>query len=150
MRHRLPLLLLLALAGLPLAAGAQVYKWTDANGTVHYADAPPAGGAKYQDVKVATHTTSAPDTPQTTTASRPDDKAAGGDGDATQPPSRVEDTPDNRKKLCDNLDANIKLLTSDRVVVTQDADGHEKAMSDDGREQQLAQARRQQAKFCAD
>jgi len=33
----------------PLVA-AQAYKWTDANGTVHYSDAPPPQGTKYNKV----------------------------------------------------------------------------------------------------
>ncbi len=40
---------LIAVALLLLAplATAQVYKWTDASGTVHYSEAPPAQGTKY-------------------------------------------------------------------------------------------------------
>lgn len=39
----------LALA-LPTAAGAALYKWTDANGRVVYSDQPPTGGVKYETV----------------------------------------------------------------------------------------------------
>jgi hypothetical protein len=46
----LRLLLLAMLAG-SLRAGAGVYKWTDAQGRVHYSDDPPAE-AKAQQVKV--------------------------------------------------------------------------------------------------
>ncbi len=144
--RRLPLsLLLLALAGLPPAAGAQVYKWTDANGTVHYADAPPANGTSYQNVKTRTHTPADP--VHTAPARSPDEKDASGHDGAARP-ERVPDTPENRHKLCDNLTSNIQLLESDRVVVTRDGDGHEKAISDDGREQELARARQQYDRFC--
>ena len=34
-------LLLLALLIAPLPAGAEVYKWTDAQGRLHYSDSPP-------------------------------------------------------------------------------------------------------------
>jgi glutaredoxin len=40
-RRMLPGLMLLACACPPLAAVAQMYKWTDAQGTVHYTDTPP-------------------------------------------------------------------------------------------------------------
>ena len=48
-RHELVLLALLALYAPLLAAGIQ--KWTDANGNVHYGDAPPPG-ANTQSVRV--------------------------------------------------------------------------------------------------
>ncbi|MCE7893648.1 MAG: DUF4124 domain-containing protein, partial [Sorangiineae bacterium PRO1] len=47
-RLLLPIVLMLAL---PAFAG-QVYKWTDAKGTVHYSDAPPPQGAHYSRVRV--------------------------------------------------------------------------------------------------
>ena len=42
---------LLLAASLALPAGAQIYKWTDSTGKVHYGDKPPAG-AKTDQVKV--------------------------------------------------------------------------------------------------
>ncbi|MES2128545.1 MAG: DUF4124 domain-containing protein [Pseudomonadota bacterium] len=48
-RHRLALLVL-AVAALP--AAAQMYKWTDANGKIHYSDTPPLEG-KVEEIKVA-------------------------------------------------------------------------------------------------
>ncbi|MGJ7914505.1 DUF4124 domain-containing protein [Massilia sp. LXY-6] len=52
-RHRLPglpglLYLLLACLAAHLPAAAQVYKWTDAQGTVHYGDSPPPQRAASQ------------------------------------------------------------------------------------------------------
>jgi glutaredoxin len=38
-----PLLSALLLSALPVAAQGQMYKWTDAGGTVHYSDTPPPG-----------------------------------------------------------------------------------------------------------
>lgn len=38
--------LLVLCLSLPLAAVAEVYKWTDASGQVHYSDQPPSGQAK--------------------------------------------------------------------------------------------------------
>ena len=37
----------------PLAAAQQIYKWTDAKGTVHYSQSAPAEGTRYQQVKLA-------------------------------------------------------------------------------------------------
>lgn len=46
-----PLALLATCLVLAFSAGAQVYKWTDSNGNVHYGDAPPQD-AKTSQVKV--------------------------------------------------------------------------------------------------
>jgi hypothetical protein len=40
-------MLLLLLSGMPLAASAGVYKWTDTNGHVFYGDMPPASVQAY-------------------------------------------------------------------------------------------------------
>jgi len=45
------LLLLLAMLALPLAAAADIYRWTDAQGKVHYSDSPPPE-AKAKQVKI--------------------------------------------------------------------------------------------------
>ena len=41
-----PLYFLLILIMLPLPGGAEIYKWIDANGRVHYDDKPPVSGQK--------------------------------------------------------------------------------------------------------
>ncbi len=49
MRHPAPLLIGFAVLALHLFAGtapAEMYKWTDGNGTLHITDYPPAGGGK--------------------------------------------------------------------------------------------------------
>ena len=47
MRFRLPLVVVLAflMALMPMASGAQVYRWVDKNGVVHYGDRKPANAA---------------------------------------------------------------------------------------------------------
>lgn len=49
MRHPVPLLIGFAVLSLSLSAGtapAEMYKWTDKNGTLHITDYPPAGGGR--------------------------------------------------------------------------------------------------------
>jgi glutaredoxin len=46
-----PRFLLLALLALPLAASADIYRWTDAQGKVHYSDSPPPE-VKAQQLKI--------------------------------------------------------------------------------------------------
>ncbi|MET3652647.1 DUF4124 domain-containing protein [Dyella japonica] len=126
----------------PLVA-AQAYKWTDANGTVHYSDAPPPQGTKYNKV-----TTSGSVEPLATPA-----PAVTSDGSAevptkpntTQP---VADTPENRAKLCSNLKSNMETLKSQGPVVMDDG-GQQKVMSTDQRKQQQAAAQSQYQQYCS-
>jgi len=50
-RKWIELAVLAGLLALPLAAGAQVFKWTDSSGKTHYGDAPP-DDVKRQELKV--------------------------------------------------------------------------------------------------
>lgn len=126
----------------PLVA-AQAYKWTDANGTVHYSDAPPPQGTKYNKV-----TTSGSVEPLVTPA-----PAVSSDGSAevptkpnnTQP---VADTPENRAKLCSNLKSNMETLKSQGPVVMDDG-GQQKVMNSDQRKQQQAAAQSQYQQYCS-
>lgn len=53
------LLLLLAMLALPLAAAADIYRWTDAQGKVHYSDSPPPE-AKARQVKIKINSIESP------------------------------------------------------------------------------------------
>ncbi len=46
MKPRLILVVCLAVLATPAAAGADIYRWTDANGVVHFSNEPPPPGAK--------------------------------------------------------------------------------------------------------
>ena len=131
-------LLLLA----PLAA-AQVYKWTDASGTVHYSQAPPAQGTAFKEVK--TTGTVAPRVP-------PPPKAdSEGSLEASAPPEQsskpVADTPENRAKLCASLKANLATLQGGGPVVMQQ-DGKPTALDSAQRKQQISTAQAQYQQYC--
>jgi hypothetical protein len=139
MRRFLPIVLLLIA---PLAS-AQVYKWTDAGGIVHYSDAPPNQGVKYQNV----HTTGtieplAPPPPPAAPA------PASTKAQASNPP--VADTPANRAKLCTQLDTNIALLSKpDPVTTTAGPEGAPVALEGTQRAQALTNAQAQYSQYCA-
>ncbi len=123
----------------PLVA-AQAYKWTDANGTVHYSDAPPATGTKYS--KVTTSGTVEPlaaPAPESTT-----DTSA----KPTQDNKPVANTPQNRAEYCAALKGNIDTLKSSSPVVMEQ-DGQQKVIDADQRKQQQATAETQYQNFCA-
>ncbi|WP_234411381.1 MULTISPECIES: DUF4124 domain-containing protein [Rhodanobacter] len=127
-------LLLLA----PLAA-AQVYKWTDASGTVHYSEAPPAQGTKF--VKVTTTGTAEPlaAPAPSTTASRSES--------AAEPAKPAADTPENRSKLCASLKANLAALQGGGPVVMQQ-DGKSVALGGDERKQKTVSTQAQYDQYC--
>ena len=127
-------LLLLA----PLAA-AQVYKWTDASGTVHYSEAPPAQGTKYE--KVTTTGTVEP-LAAPAPSETPESRSA-----AAEPAKPVADTPENRSKMCESLKANLAALQGGGPVVMQQG-GKNVALDDAQRKQQIASAQAQYDQFC--
>ena len=127
----------------PLAA-AQAYKWTDANGTVHYSDAPPPQGTKYNKVTtsgsvepVAAPEASSANNAESTSNSQPQAK-----------PQPMADTPENRAKLCANLKSNIDMLKGNGPVVMQEGD-QQKVINADQRKQQQASAEGQYQQYCS-
>jgi hypothetical protein len=127
----------------PLVA-AQAYKWTDANGTVHYSDAPPAQGTKYS--KVTTTGTVEPlaePAPAKSSESTSESKPA-----PAQSSLPMVDTPENRAKLCASLKSNLEALKSSGPIVMQQ-NGQQKLLDADQRQQQQAAAQTQYQQYCS-
>ena len=127
----------------PLVA-AQAYKWTDANGTVHYSDAPPPQGTKYNKVTTSgsVEPVAAPEPASTSNA----DSSSNSQPPAKQQP--MADTPENRAKLCANLKSNIDMLKGNGPVVMQEGD-QQKVINADQRKQQQATAQAQYQQYCS-
>lgn len=138
---RRPLLAVALLLIAPMAI-AQVYKWTDAHGTVHYSESPPPHGQHYKQI---TLTGSAEPIAQ---PSSPAPESANPDtaGAATSQP--VADTPENRTKLCTSLKANLSTLKGSGPVVIEE-NGQQKVLNDAQRKQQIATATSQYQQYCA-
>lgn len=134
---------MIALALLLLAplASAQVYKWKDANGTVHYSESPPVQGTKYKQMK----SSGGIDPPATPAASTSSAKPAAA---APTPSTTLADTPENRTKLCDSLKTNLTALQGTAPVVMQQ-DGKQTALDDNARKQQADAAQAQYQQYCA-
>ncbi len=133
---------LIAVALLLLAplATAQVYKWTDASGTVHYSEAPPTQGTKFS--KVTTTGTVQPLAAPAATA------GSGGSSEPTAAPAQpVADTPENRSKLCASLKTNLAALQGSGPVVMQQ-DGKATALDAAQRKQQVDAAQGQYNQYC--
>ncbi|HWG10326.1 MAG TPA: DUF4124 domain-containing protein [Rhodanobacteraceae bacterium] len=149
---RLPLSAALALAMLAVcvAAGAQqVYKWKDANGATHYSDTPPPAGANYDKVKINSNVATPVAATPASAASSMNNGGGGNDlGWNSMPLKAASDTPENRTKLCKQLDSNIALLNSKQPVTSGDAGTPQQNMGDVQRNQELATARAQKDQYC--
>ncbi|OOG60378.1 DUF4124 domain-containing protein [Rhodanobacter sp. C03] len=131
---------LIAVALLLLAplASAQVYKWTDASGTVHYSQDAPPQGTKFS--KVTTNGTVQPLT-------TPAPAATSNESAAAMPPAPIADTPENRNKLCASLKADLATLQGSAPVVMQQG-GKTTALNNDQRKQQTSSAQAQYSQYC--
>jgi DNA polymerase III gamma/tau subunit len=125
----------------PLAC-AQVFKWTDAHGTVHYSQTPPPSGTKYSRVTV---TGTVEPVAQSNTA--PSAEPASQDTPAPAGQT-LPDTPDNRAKLCASLKSNLSALKGNGPVVMQ-VNGKQALIDATQRKQQIDTAQAQYQHYCA-
>lgn len=137
--------LLIAVALLLLAplATAQVYKWTDAHGTVHYSEAPPTQGTKYS--KVTTTGTVEPLAKSNSDANA--EESSEGGSEPAPAAKTVADTPENRKSLCGSLKSNLATLQGSGPVVME-KNGKANALNAEQRKQQIDTAQAQYDQYC--
>ncbi len=100
---KLKLLAITLLCTLPIAAGAQVYTWKDANGRTHFSDQPPADtDAKTVRSNMVPETTSTRTPPAASASGVPDPKASG-------PKSWEERDRDFKQRQAEKSEADAKL-----------------------------------------
>jgi hypothetical protein len=139
MRRLIIAAVLLLLAPVALA---QVYKWTDAHGTVHYSQTPPAQGVRYSQITTTGSEHAATAQP---IASKPESSTAEPARASSAP---VADNPENRAALCASLKSNLALLNGSAPVVKQ-VGGAPKALDDTERKQEIATSNAQYAQYCS-
>lgn len=148
--RRLSLVCLIVLLLGPAMAFADqhIYQWTDANGTTHYSDSPPPDGVKYKNMQAIADSVS----PASASSSAKVAATAAATGPATPTsaakPKRVEDTPDNRKKMCTKLSSNMQLLQGSAPVLIGDTKGQQQSLSKDQRAKALAKTQVQYDQYC--
>lgn len=148
-----PVLLLLILAVFTLPVGAETfYKWTDAQGNVHYTDDPPEEG-DYEEVRPAT----APADSEAASAAerlkawreRQEEAEV---REAEQRAERQEkaQAKEARRENCNRAREKVRVLEQNtRILLPPEEEGGEPVrMSDDERLSQLEQAREAVAEFC--
>ena len=137
--RRLPLAIALLL--LASAATAQVYKWTDAHGTVHYSETPPSQGTKYKSLAPSGGE-------QAVAAPAPHDNPDAAKAPAATASAPMADTPANRARLCATLKANLDVLNGGDATVVQD--GQAQPLDDTQRRQQIFAAQAQYKQYCSE
>ena len=134
MRRSIVVLILLSFA--PLLS-AQIYKWKDASGTMHYSETPPPSGTKFNKVNIV-----GSDVADTSTS------ASAGTEPAPASTTSTTDTPANRNKLCNDLQRNLDQLKGSTPLNIEDGKGHNVSMDANRRKQELSTAQSQYAEFC--
>lgn len=142
------LLISLTLAGTMLlvnSSHAATYKWTDAQGNVHYTQHPPAEGS-YERLKVdkSRPSSSEPDTDTSTTPS-----TTAPSGSTKNNPVIKEEIAKNeeiRTKNCEAAKKNLEILTVYKRY--KDKDGNVVRMDDNERAQKIDEAKQQINEFC--
>ncbi|MEI7036077.1 DUF4124 domain-containing protein [Fulvimonas yonginensis] len=137
--RRLSLALLSLLLASPVVA--QVYKWTDTHGTVHYSESPPPQGTPYKRITMAGTEQPGGTAADAQPSPAPQAKPAAGEG--TMP-----NTPENLAKFCSAQKANLDLLKGKEGVVLEQ-DGKSVPLDETQRNQQIALAEQQYRQFCS-
>ena len=139
--------ILLALLLVAPLASAQVYKWTDAKGVVHYSDVPPPQGVHYKNMHMSLTGGAAPAAAASTTATATP-AADTGAGDAPASAQTVADNPENRAKLCAQLRQNYTLLKGSQPLTMDNAKGQKQLVSEKQRTHDMVQAQQQLQQYC--
>lgn len=130
------------LAHAPRGEASDVYKWTDAKGVVHYADAPPEG-QKYERVKVSSGAT-------TTSAAEeaPAPQVAPGQESTEEAMARYTAARAQNCKIArDNLEAFEKFDTVQKDI---DGDGTPEVLTPEQRDTEIARNRELVARSCTE
>ncbi len=132
--------LLIALAGIAATAAAgDVYKWTDQDGVVHYADSEPPAPVKSERVHVATGA-------KTPTAAANDaDEAATPPAGGT--PVNAANAP-GADKRCEQARANLEVLQSGSAVGIDDGSGKPAPLDEAARAQRIAREQQMIRMYC--
>jgi hypothetical protein len=135
-----------------VARAAELYKWVDDKGGVHYSDTPPPSGTKKAErVRVDGSVSGDLDSEAAAAAAAAAAKEKEKNPPKTEapppplPPPPLADNPENRARLCDQSNATIELLQSKFQV----ADSTGKPLDQQARADRLASERQTAAKYCS-
>jgi Domain of unknown function (DUF4124) len=138
------------------AAFAQ-FKWKDGNGRWVYSDQPPPAGANAQPMVAPTAATSAkpqasqPSGIDSQTKQNADDKALAAkrkELEAAQTAKAKQDLVKKNQVACDETRANLQAMQSGVRVITRDAEGERRFLSDQEKQTRSATAQKDLSTHC--
>jgi len=127
-------------AGFATSAGAAMYKWTDAQGNVHYTQEPPPEGNVKE--MAPPPRVSAPSTTKGSSTNDEMDETKSAEGEKPLTPEQQE----IYKRNCEAARGNLETYKTARRI--QNADGGVVVMDDEIRAKKMQQAEEQIKKFC--
>jgi hypothetical protein len=135
------------IAAWPAAGRADIFRWVDANGEVHFSQTPPAHGA-YQRVHPDVSSSGVDD--GGAAAQNFLDRSAKHDSEAAKAREAALQVKADNAEKCAKARERISFLeekTAHRIFV-KGPDGSRSRMTDEQFDKELQQAREQQAKYC--
>lgn len=138
-RFALPLLTALLLLAVPVQAA--MYKWTDADGNIHYTQSPPPAGVESKTMK-------APPPAPTPAPSQKADKGEQGKGEAKDEADKPVETPRDEqiKRNCEAARRNLSIYTNNRRVMNEK--GEIEVMDEKVRQAKIKQTEEQIKEYC--
>ena len=148
MKYCIAVLLML----LSVSAHAELHKWVDAAGNVHYSDAVPPADAKEEQVRI-------PQAPAGTSAEAPAEKsimerdadlkkALKAKDKAAQQAELEQKNAAIRQRNCENSRNSLRALENAPRIASYDAQGNQIIIDDSTREEKIKQARKAVSDFC--
>lgn len=162
---RRPVKIALLLCCLPALMGAAVYRWVDEKGVINYTQQKPAGvpwelietetGEQVRTPAEAIDQAAASATEQPTSPRPPTDRLTDSQREAlaaleAAEQSRQQELGNVRKANCERAQGVLDRLTSSGRVRVRDAQGNEKAMSEEEHQQRIAEAQQGVVENCVD
>ena len=146
----------LAAALVALPAGAQLYKWTDANGRVQYSDKPPPTGQKATAMSRATMNPvpgsgeSAPAATEKSPADREQEyrKRQADQQEAQKKQDQLAEERRVKQGNCDTVKKQLAAMQAGQRMVTFDANGERRYLDDAEIQQSMQKAQQDVAKYC--
>lgn len=136
--------LLAAVAATAGQSADKVYKWKDANGAIHFSDAPPPKGTEFNNVKIVNQ--SAAITSQATPEAPPADAAA----DPSKPATAQVAKDNSRAARCKEAQQRVRILEGEQAVNIDNGDGKPVALQGEDRKTELSVARASATALCSD
>jgi len=148
---RLALWVLLSM--ISVSASAQLYKWVDADGKVHYSDkAPPANAKQEKKLNIRNEPAPAPATAEQAAPAKSyvdqDLEYRKRKVEQEEARKKSEAEAETERQNCARAQEKLRLYEEAGRVYRMDEQGERQYLSDEGREQGLAEAREEVAKYC--